>query len=1854
MKKLIALLLAWTMVLGLAVPVLAAEEVPASGALEDDLLLYGADPTPVPEGESTPAPALDAGAVPEGEASPVPGTEQEPVQEPAEGPGPEPEAEQPEELVTLISAVPESVGQVDVSVRKALDLGYNVPVFEATLRGAAVYTISDLTADGMTYSFQDVAAGEYTLTLTAPGFAGYTQSLAVGEKDGVRLALTVGRLAGYEAGPHPGVIIPGDVDGSGTVDWADADVLMQAVADGTTVGYSDLNGDGVTDLADGELMARCLQLAALDGTVRTASEERFVPASAMRVDASAGVQADGLAALFQDNDEKFTLTRNENITPETPVDVSFTLDGAQTDAILLNETNIDSGVIEIEYADGTFGTGTIGSATEPVTAAEGPEAGESTPAPEVPADETEPVAAADAEPTAEPDFVPEPVQTESPLDASDTDLYAEPVAAADTAEQPVGQDAAAFEDGAEYEVFEAPEVPMAGAPGGVTVTQDAGGNIVVDLGGRKAVKRVTLRITGTSDQGSLASITQVEFVNGMQERIPEPKMDVPQGVTAVPASRQFTVRWQPCVNVTGYEVEVTADGATEVFPLTGTSLTVTNFNKDDVRNYTAYTVRVQSVNGDWTSGWSGAVTVTPVPNSAPDKPDNVKAEGGYQTVAVSWKNMKDTASYDLYYKEQSAESYTCIPDIKASSYTITELDSSKPTTYEVYVVGKNEFGASPESMHASATTTTPDPAEMPRYRLINRDAAGNPGRSHIVAAVQNGATMVNSPLDTGAGTAWGTVDGNNASYYDRRCWDDGAGNWVPGQNVGLSYTFDQAYTMDTIGLVSTDKNMDYTYARIRWMDEQGAWHLTDKGQVTSERRTDSQGRTYFFLRLPEAVTTSQIQLGTARYWAGNNFVCVTEVYFYAYDSLKNDIFGLYADDLHTTLRDDVTADELAALRARIDATDEFGNPHPDKAWLLTELETAEKIFKDQFLGKAVTVHTGITGSGDEHGFTGLNAWQPLGVVAAAGEKLTVYVGGGSAKTGSNTNLELVMTQYHAESSAMSKVLTKLKVGANEVQIPKIWTNTGIESGGALYVQYNGGASGADNYAVRVSGGTAVPVLDLYHVTDGGERASRTAAYVAELSAYAADIPARHSEIHQGEGSVSSEVDYDYDAQNCILGATDILLDTMMLSLPAQQVVAGCGGDAGKLLASLDAMEQMMHLFYQHKGLNASAPAAIDRIPNRHLNIRYQRMFSGAFMYASGNHIGIGWNETAGMAGCGGVQATGEGLYQSGNYFGWGIAHEIGHDINQGCYAIAEITNNYFAVLAQARESNDSVRFDYNNVYAKVTSGAKGSSANVFTQLGMYWQLHLAYDKGYNFKTYDDYETQLQNLFFARVDTYARTPARAPAPGGVALTLQGADVDQTLMRLACAAAERDLLDFFQRWGKTPDAATVAYASQFEKETRAIYYVCDNSRLYTIQQGGESKLRADGSTDAIGAVTVSTDADQANKVNIHIVSSGALEEGEVLGYEIVRCTVAGGQVEKRPVGFTTERFFSDVVYAMNNRAVYYEVTLVDQYLNRSAPEVTDTVKISHEGQLDKSGWTVTTAGLKAEPIEVTVGNDDPDAPSLDPSVSDAAQYIADGKTETVYEATVTGAASVTLDFHDTQVITGFMVTAGGASIGGYTVDVRQNGEWLQVGEGTLEGTETVYFSNADGKYVSTYAADAMRLNLTAPAGGTVSIAELDALGLAGDNVDMGASDGAPSIGYLQSAYVYGEEPQDIIPAGSLVFTGSYEGNAAYNVVMLYDQDGNAVAGVDGNGDKVAHQVILSHVPENGPIQDTRDGIWVYWIEPQDMREGFVMPKMVRAELYRVNNAETNEGERLVSDSLFAAVPDAPGDITIDAGE
>ena len=170
------------------------------------------------------------------------------------------------------------------------------------------------------------------------------------------------------------------------------------------------------------------------------------------------------------------------------------------------------------------------------------------------------------------------------------------------------------------------------------VEMDARGNLIVHLGDQIAVKKVTIKVTKTTQaQGSLVEISKVEFLNDMETRIPEPEMNMPKNLQGTAGDKKFTVSWTPERNVTGYEVRIEADGYREVVKTTVPSVTVTQFKKDKLENKKEYMVSVQSVNGDWKSGYSAPITLTPQTSSKPAAPDDVKASGGYRSISLSWK-----------------------------------------------------------------------------------------------------------------------------------------------------------------------------------------------------------------------------------------------------------------------------------------------------------------------------------------------------------------------------------------------------------------------------------------------------------------------------------------------------------------------------------------------------------------------------------------------------------------------------------------------------------------------------------------------------------------------------------------------------------------------------------------------------------------------------------------------------------------------------------------------------------------------------------------------------------------------------------------------------------------------------------------------------------------------------------------------------------------------------------------------------------------------------------------------------------------------------------------------------------------
>lgn len=1373
------------------------------------------------------------------------------------------------------------------------------------------------------------------------------------------------------------------------------------------------------------------------------------------------------------------------------------------------------------------------------------------------------------------------------------------------------------------------------------IIRDDEGNFTLDLGKQIAVKKVTIRITKTSGNTNLAEISKVEFLNDTANRIPEPDMSIPEAIEITNASNSFVVTWKNVTNVAGYEVIISADNKEEVIKTDSNFLLVKTFGGKKLVNKKEYGVKVRSINGEWKSPNSPLLTAIPVADKKPDRPDNVTVKGAFKALNVSWKSMEDTDSYSVFYKEQGAEEFIQFgKSITNNSVQITDLKDN--TTYQVYVIGHNDLGDSPPSLTAEGKTENIQPATLPNYKVINRSTGEGQLSEHIESITLSRGRMVSSPLDQGSSTsAFGLVDNSYSSYLQVDDWDEGGA--YPGWNKGVIVKFDQKYTMNRIMLAEVSDIGSYSYVNVKYVDEGGK----EQDVPTSiSRKIDSNKRSYYELKFDKAITTDQLRIGIGRYGSSPQKVIIAEMKFYHYDSLEDEINALFADSLHLELKPNVSSGIIQQLQERLDTKDEVSGEYiMDREELQKELDMARAILEDQQKGEVLAIDSTITAKKDGHlGFTGLNAWQPLGVSAAAGEKITIYVGSPTGKVGDKTPLSLIPTQYYAESSSLTGQSYELKIGKNEITIPQISSLT-AEKGGALYIAYSGNNTN-DRYSVRVSGGTKIPVLNLHNVTDEQQRLELTKAYIEQLTLAVEKLKDAHAQSHEGE----------YVLKECITNATDIQLQYMMLSIPASQVLTGIGSgsteeQAQRLLQSLDAMDQMMTLFYQHKGLsNDEAAGNTNKLPAQHLNIRYMRMFAGAFMYAAGNHIGIEWNETVGMT-KGVPLKTENGKYVSGQLFGWGIGHEIGHNINQSNYAIAEITNNYFAQLSSARDTNESVRWDYDVIFEKTTSNTIGQSSDVFVQLAMYWQLKLAYDKNYSFKLFDNYTEQLNNLFFARVDTYSRNPASAPAPKGITLSLN-AGAEQNFIRLASAAAQKDLTNFFTRWGLVPTKETKQYIEQFEPEMRAIYYGDDDAHTYMIEKDAE--LVSNNWSIASESSTVTIDNTYPNRVHLSIKDNLTEEQkADLHGYEIIRKMVENGAETKEVVGFTRVPEYTDVVSTINNRVIGYEVRIVDKALNYSDAVTIGSVKITSDGSHEKTNWQVTTNMVSEDDEQKDVCEDNPD----DSQVISAIKRVIDNEKKTIYTGSSQQKdAEIVIDFRKTLDVTALKFTGTEQmELSDFDIQISENGTtWKTVKEGSFEKNtstpQTVYFANeSSDKFVGTYDARYVKLRFKDSVNKNVSINELDILGPSGDNIELSIDQEQPAIGVLKADYIYDSQQGYKIPEGSLIFTGKYKGHPAFNVVLLYDQDGNIVGGFDEEGILQADQIILADIPEQGNLGETSDGTFIYWIEPGKWSNE-QLPSKVRAELYRVDNAETNEGQRLVSDTTFVQIPTELPDIEI----
>ncbi len=1753
---------------------------------------------------------------------------------------------------------------IHIDVTDARSFGDDAPIFYLALSNRGDQRIVTSKSGGGfhgSYTFVNVESGDYTLTVTADRFARYSQEIFV-ESEVARsytVKINTCEMVSYteDGSSHSGVMYYGDVNEDNVIDKADVSALVSAIDDGATAAdrpECDLSsqGDDIS-LLDLQILSEGLGREPVDSAVPskpritgvTVSDNVTIPSDSQIVDVSAVVGN-------PDESASLKLASENPISPENPIVIEMDnlqdqLKGEQTEVITIKPpvSTSDEGGVVVSPNRVTGGTAVVAFER-------------------------------DGQP--------------------DEDVFT-----IESAEAASGIEQAARSLGL---------LPQRAYAANKMATIDASGNIVIHLGGKVAIKKVTLTVTKTAASDgdlNLAEISSVEFLNGAEDLIAPPDMNIPENVKADPGSKQFTVSWDRENNVTGYEVCVEQGGNSQIYPTKGTSMVVSSFKtgkKGKIENGVEYAVKVQSTNGAWRSGWSEPVHVTPKATKAPAAPENVRATGGYRMITLSWKAMEDTDSYNIYYRKGSDGPIQTITGIQNSSYQIGNLEDQ--TEYQIYLKGKNEIGEGPASRTVSAATTTIAPAELPTYKTLNTKDANGHYLTGITNARSTRGSMVDSSLDAGKSTALGLFDGDYTSYMKLEDWDLGCA-YNAGSH-GVEVTFDGVKNIGFISYAASSQNIDYSGVVVHASTGDSKWQRVQG--VSFAQQKCANGRTYTLIKIAGGLQADKVLIGMQRYL---RLIDIAEMRFHAYDSIEDDVDALYADDLHIKLADGVDEERINQLEARLNTPEPDGSYYPYRSNVQAELNFARQLLADENAGlsQVIKVHSDISTAADNGknlGIGGLNAWQPLGKVAAEGDQLVIYA---SCRNAANTSVQLYVGQQYPESAFAPSYGGTFQAGKRlNYTVPKKISDAGKEHGGPLYAQFEGSNTNAEWY-IRIMGGHDIPVLDLHNVDDHEARVRAAEAYIAELDEAVSLVQASkadeaaHKEAHKKESKkvvngsatdqINPSVDHDFSYADCIHNATELMTDTMLYSVPATAAVGACKGSsprerAENLVSHMDGSEQMMKLFYQHKGLMEPAQdvAKTNQISSRHLNIRLMQMFDGAFMYAAGNHIGVDYGQSGNFAILSPISAaaTAPGGTRTstsdGHYFGWGTAHEIGHNINNGRYALAEVTNNYFAQLCRMIE-NGTTRFTYDKVYERVTSGAEGRTGNVFTQLAMYWQLMLAHDTGEVYTLYSTYDQLRANRFFARVDGYARNPGSAPQPAGVPLVVNAGE-SQNIIRLASAAAEKDLTDFFVSWGLTPNAETKNYVSQFPKETRALQYVNDDSARFARTNPDAAKVTG------ADVVSVAPLAEDNSKVTLNLSLSDAQYATSLLGYEVSRVTYASGKPVKKVITFAVAgdggaaTYVDDAAY-LGNRAVSYEVKAVDKFLNYSAPKATEQVKLTGDGRYTPDEWTVTTnmvsdadqADAGAPPASGDadgfpgVVDQEPDCPAevekaspkaIESVLDSGSRYV--GKTKTDANAPA-AAPYVMVDMHETLPVASVRYRPGegaGAALGKYTIEVSTNGiAFTKVAEGTFEvngdGFADVFFKGpegdgGDGVWIRSENARYVRITAPDQAGKDVKIEEFSIFGPRGDNIDftkVQGQEGIAAIGTLTEDFAFEEgDPTKVIPAGSILFTGAVKGNMAYNVVVLYDESGTIVGGTlsTEEGEMLkAEQILLTDLPDDAPIGDTDDGRWIYWIAP-----GSELPDKVRAELYRVNNAFTNEGQRLVADSLFENVPETLPGITL----
>lgn len=422
--------------------------------------------------------------------------------------------------------------------------------------------------------------------------------------------------------------------------------------------------------------------------------------------------------------------------------------------------------------------------------------------------------------------------------------------------------------------------------------------------------------------------------------------------------------------------------------------------------------------------------------------------------------------------------------------------------------------------------------------------------------------------------------------------------------------------------------------------------------------------------------------------ARENWASISDIRLYKEDLVSKKMKILFTNGLMDTVSDEFnTIEKLTELENDI-------SEHPLAPVYLKDIQVA----KDIVNGTLQTVKTVVAeqyGDRNAHANSNLkfgfgNNNQPTGVVARAGETITVYV---DAEPGQPLP-QLMFSQQEGSFASWGRTVS-LHIGKNVITVPTVSQNDGwyrhdVTPGGAVYIvnPYTEEQQSKAPVIRFASGCEQFPMMDKN--TDEEEFLELLKDYKARLDADKAENP-----------NVMDRK---------MIDVVEIVSDHLVFTGTATGAYEAYINQGFGPMNTVNMYDDHMDMIFEYLGMDGSSIK--NDIKYTRENIRLAQPFG--YMYAASGHIGVQSDVMVSM-----LTSVG----------GWGVDHEMGHKLDIGVRTIGEVTNNMIPQNSSYYYNNPNRRIPFeSHVFKNVISTDSNYyyDGGYFENLAVYWQLEMIY------------------------------------------------------------------------------------------------------------------------------------------------------------------------------------------------------------------------------------------------------------------------------------------------------------------------------------------------------------------------------------------------------------------------------------------------------------------------------------------------------------------------------------------------